>query len=49
MTLIFGKAGGVAWIDECKLEVDCPGELVQIVLTAIRQVHPYEESVIHLS
>ena len=33
---------------ECKVEVNCPRELVKEALQKIREVHPYEEPVINI-
>jgi hypothetical protein len=43
-----GEVGQVEMGKECKVEVNCPRELVQDVLKAIRRVHPYEEPVINI-
>jgi hypothetical protein len=43
-----GQIGQVETGEECKVEVNCPRELVQDVLKAIRRVHPYEEPLINV-
>jgi hypothetical protein len=43
-----GELGKVETGTECKVEVNCPLELVKETLRAIRAVHPYEEPVINI-
>jgi hypothetical protein len=43
-----GEVGKVETGTECKVEVNCPGELVKAALKAIRRVHPYEEPLINI-
>jgi len=33
-------------VDEVKIEMECPDEVMQKVVDAIKKVHPYEEVVI---
>jgi hypothetical protein len=43
-----GEVGQVETGTECKVEVNCPRELVRETIKAIRAVHPYEEPVINI-
>jgi hypothetical protein len=43
-----GREGEVSCEPEVKLEVDCDRDLVPIVVERIREIHPYEEPVIHI-
>ncbi len=41
-----GEVGKVEKIEEVKIEMECPDEVMQNVVDAIKKVHPYEEVVI---
>ena len=41
-----GEVGKVEKVDEVKIEMECPDEVMQKVVGAIKKVHPYEEVVI---
>lgn len=41
-----GEVGKTEKIPEVKIEMECPDEVIEKVLTAVRKVHPYEEVVI---
>lgn len=41
-----GEVGKVEKIEEVKIEMECPDEVIQNVVDAIKKVHPYEEVVI---
>lgn len=43
-----GIIGEVSEGHECKVEVNCPREIVRQVVKAIRKVHPYEEPLINI-
>jgi len=43
-----GQVGVAETGRECKVEVNCPRELVKATLKAIRAVHPYEEPLINI-
>jgi hypothetical protein len=43
-----GKIGAVSFGTECKVEVDCPFDLVETALKAIKAVHPYDEPLINV-
>ncbi len=43
-----GELGKIETGIECKLEVNCPRELVKEAIKAIRAVHPYEEPLINI-
>ena len=43
-----GEVGEVSHATECKVEVDCPFNLVEEALRAIKAVHPYEEPLINV-
>ncbi len=43
-----GEIGQVETGVECKVEVNCPRELVKEAVKAIRAVHPYEEPLINI-
>lgn len=40
---VIGQTGQIETIEEEKIEVVCPRELVKTVITAVKAVHPYEE------
>lgn len=47
-----GEVDQVMYVDEVRVETVCNDELVQAIVTALRQAHPYEEpafDVWHLS
>jgi len=41
-----GEVGKIEYVDEVKIEMECPDEVMQKVVDAIKKVHPYEEVVI---
>lgn len=41
-----GEVGKIEKIEEVKIEMECPDEVIQNVVDAIKKVHPYEEVVI---
>jgi hypothetical protein len=41
-----GKVGKIEYVDEVKIEMECPDEVIQKVVEAVKKVHPYEEVVI---
>lgn len=41
-----GNVGEIQKIDEVKIEMQCPGNVIDAVLAAVKKVHPYEEVVI---
>ncbi len=41
-----GGVGKTEKIDEVKIEMECPKEIMQQVVEAIKRVHPYEKIVI---
>lgn len=43
-----GQIGEISREEELKVEFGCRGEVLGAALAAIRQVHPYEEPVIHI-
>jgi hypothetical protein len=43
-----GKVGEVSEGHECKVEANCPREIVPQVVKVIRKVHPYEEPLINI-
>lgn len=43
-----GKIGDLCCAEEIKMELTCPAGLAAQALELIRQIHPYEEPVIHL-
>lgn len=43
-----GQPGELSCEPECKLECICPAECAGAAVKAVRQVHPYEEPVIHI-
>lgn len=43
-----GTVGEVSEGHECKVEVNCPREILAEVIKAIRSVHPYEEPLINV-
>lgn len=43
-----GKIGEVSVEREFKVEVNCPRSVIQDVLKAIRNIHPYEEPLINI-
>lgn len=45
-TPFIGTAGEVSRVNEVKIEMECPAEVVKSVAKAIRKVHPYEEIII---
>lgn len=42
----YGGTGKAEYVDEVKIEMECPDESMQNVVDAIKKVHPYEEVVI---
>lgn len=43
-----GEIGKISAGTECKLEVNCPRELVNAALAVIRRIHPYDEPLINI-
>ncbi len=43
-----GQIGRVETADECKVEMNCPWELVPEAIRKIREIHPYEEPLIQV-
>lgn len=43
-----GTIGEISNARECKVEVNCPREMVPEVIRAIRKIHPYEEPLINI-
>ena len=43
-----GTVGELCQGAECKMEAVCPRELAAQAVEAVRQLHPYEEPVIHV-
>lgn len=43
-----GKIGDICCAQEVKMELVCPAELACQAVAQIKQIHPYEEPVIHL-
>lgn len=43
-----GQVGEISEGHECKVEVNCPREIISLVIKAIRGVHPYEEPLINI-
>lgn len=43
-----GNTGKVEKIEEVKIEMECSGEVIEKVVSAIKKVHPYEEVVIDI-
>lgn len=41
-----GEVGKIEKIEEVKIEMECPDEVIQDVVAAVKKVHPYEEVVI---
>ncbi len=41
-----GEVGKIEYVDEVKIEMECPDKVMQKVVDAIKKVHPYEEVVI---
>ncbi|KKR76735.1 MAG: hypothetical protein UU21_C0004G0002 [Candidatus Levybacteria bacterium GW2011_GWA2_40_8] len=42
----YGKVGEIEYIDEVKIEMECPDKAIQKVVDAVKKAHPYEEVVI---
>jgi hypothetical protein len=42
----YGGVGKIEYIDEVKIEMECPDEVIEKVVKAIKKVYPYEEIVI---
>lgn len=45
-TPFVGKVGELKEIEEVRIEVICPGEILEKVLAAVRAAHPYQEPAI---
>lgn len=43
-----GEVGKISEVAEYKVEVNCPRELVDDAMKAIRSVHPYEEPLVNV-
>ena len=43
-----GKVGQLESVEEERIEITCSRDVLQDVITAIKQVHPYEEPVIDI-
>lgn len=41
-----GTIGHMSYVDEVKIEMECPDNKIKSVDSAIRNVHPYEEPAI---
>lgn len=45
---VTGKKNRINYGEEVRIDVRCQKESVQVVLDAVREVHPYEEPVINI-
>lgn len=43
-----GKTGSICYGEEIKMELICPVEIAAKAVSVIKNIHPYEEPVIHL-
>ncbi len=41
-----GKVGKIEKVEEVKIEMECPDEVINDVVAAVKKVHPYEEVVV---